>query len=189
MTSHPSLRPVSALRARMIEDMRVRGFAEKTRNDHVSPCAGLRGLSSAGRPTTATAEDLRRFQLHQTQIGMQPPSVNSAVAAQRSFFTVTLDAEIADKFLTIYHFGCCTPPAVPLFLREILFVGAAGLSRPSESKHMSNSRASWVFASGWLLIAATLFVSDVRAAAPPGRRQSQQNPAAEVKRASPNCKY
>jgi len=39
----------------------------------------------AGRP-----EDLRRFQLHQTQTGMRPPSVNSAVAALRFFFTVTL---------------------------------------------------------------------------------------------------
>ena len=29
MISHPSDRPVTALRARMIEDMRVRGFAEK----------------------------------------------------------------------------------------------------------------------------------------------------------------
>jgi hypothetical protein len=33
MTSHPSARPVSALRARMIEDLRVRGFSEKTRNE------------------------------------------------------------------------------------------------------------------------------------------------------------
>jgi hypothetical protein len=29
MTSLPSYRPVSALRARMIEDMNVRGFSEK----------------------------------------------------------------------------------------------------------------------------------------------------------------
>jgi hypothetical protein len=35
MTFHPSHRPVSALRARMIEDMNVRGFTEKTRNDYV----------------------------------------------------------------------------------------------------------------------------------------------------------
>ena len=35
MTSHPSDRPVSALRARMIEDMSVRGFSEKTRNDYI----------------------------------------------------------------------------------------------------------------------------------------------------------
>ncbi len=30
MTSHSSDRPVSALRARMIEDMMVRGFSEET---------------------------------------------------------------------------------------------------------------------------------------------------------------
>ena len=30
MTAHPSPRPVSALRARMIEDMTVRGFTEET---------------------------------------------------------------------------------------------------------------------------------------------------------------
>ena len=46
-----------------------------------------------GPPLTgaATAEDLRLFQLHQTQIGRQPASINSAVSALRFFFTVTLD--------------------------------------------------------------------------------------------------
>ena len=35
MTSDTSRRPVSPLRARMIEDMTVRGFNEKTRSDYV----------------------------------------------------------------------------------------------------------------------------------------------------------
>ncbi len=35
MTSDPSRHPVSVLRARMIEDMIVRGFTEKTRNDYI----------------------------------------------------------------------------------------------------------------------------------------------------------
>ena len=35
MTSDTSLRPVSPLRARMIEDMTVRGFKEDTRRDYV----------------------------------------------------------------------------------------------------------------------------------------------------------
>ena len=35
MISDPPHRPVSALRQRMIEDMRVRGFTEKTRSDYV----------------------------------------------------------------------------------------------------------------------------------------------------------
>jgi integrase len=90
MTSHPSHRPVSALRARMIEDMRVRGFTEKTRSDYVRNVRAFAAFIGRS-PDTATAEDLRRFQLHQTQTGMQPPSINSAVAALRFFFTATLD--------------------------------------------------------------------------------------------------
>ena len=54
---------------------------------HVRAFAAFIGRS----PDTATAEDLRLFQLHQTQIGVQPPSINSAVSALRFFFTVTLD--------------------------------------------------------------------------------------------------
>ena len=91
MTSDTSPRPISPLRARMIEDMSVRGFNEHTRRDylrHVRAFAAFIGRS----PDTATAEELRLFQLHQTQSGLQPPSINSAVSALRFFFTVTLTA-------------------------------------------------------------------------------------------------
>src|SRR6266481_6237702 len=49
MTSTPSPRPVSALRARMIEDMMVRGFTEETRTDCVRHVRASRPLS-AGLP-------------------------------------------------------------------------------------------------------------------------------------------
>jgi site-specific recombinase XerD len=100
MTSDASLQPVSPLRARMIEDMTVRGFNEHTRRDyvrHVRAFAAFIGRS----PDTATAEDLRLFQLHQTQSGMQPPSINSAVSALRLFFTVTLDRPDLSRRLTV----------------------------------------------------------------------------------------
>jgi integrase/recombinase XerD len=102
MTSQSSDRPVSALRERMIEDMSVRGFSEKTRNDYIR---NVRALAAFIRrsPDTATAEDLRRFQLHQTQTGMQPPSINSAVSALRFFFTVTLDRPDLARRLMIVH--------------------------------------------------------------------------------------
>src|SRR6266700_2316940 len=100
MTSHSSHRPVSALRARMIEDMRVRGFTEKTRSDYVRNVRAFAAFIGRS-PDAATAEDLRRFQLHQTQIGMQPPSINSAVAALRFFFNVTLDRPDLARRLTI----------------------------------------------------------------------------------------
>src|SRR5215472_15825670 len=76
MTSHASHRPVSALRARMIEDMKVRGFTEKTRNDYVRNVRAFAAFIGRS-PDTATAEDLRRFQLHQTRTGMQPPSMQT----------------------------------------------------------------------------------------------------------------
>ena len=76
MTSDTSPRPVSPLRARMIEDMTVRGFSEQTRSHyvrHVRSFAAFIGRT----PDTVTAEDLRLFQLHQTQSGMQPPSITA----------------------------------------------------------------------------------------------------------------
>jgi len=100
MTSDTSPRPVSPLRARMIEDMTVRSFNEHTRRDyvrHVRAFAAFIGRS----PDTATAEDLRLFQLHQTRIGMQPPSINSSVSALRFFFTVTLDRPDLSRRLTV----------------------------------------------------------------------------------------
>jgi len=61
MTSDTSPRPIiSPRRARMIEDMSVRGFKEDTRRDyvrHVRAFAAFIGRS----PDTATAEELRPF--------------------------------------------------------------------------------------------------------------------------------
>ena len=111
MTSDTSPRPVSPLRARMIEGMTVRGFKEDTRRDyvrHVRAFAAFIGRS----PDTATAEDLRLFQLHQTQSGMQPPSINSAVSALRFFFTVTLDRPDLARRLTVVPY----PRRIPTVL-------------------------------------------------------------------------
>ena len=111
MTSDTSPRPVSPLRARMIEDMTVRGFNEHTRSGyvrHVRAFAAFIGRS----PDTATAEDLRLFQLHQTQSGMQPPSINSAVSALRFFFTVTLDRPDLARRLTVVPY----PRRIPAVL-------------------------------------------------------------------------
>jgi integrase/recombinase XerD len=111
MTSDTSPRPVSPLRARMIEDMIVHGFKQDTRRDyvrHVRAFAAFIGRS----PDTATAEDLRLFQLHQTQSGMQPPSINSAVSALRFFFTVTLDRPDLARRLTVVPY----PRRIPTVL-------------------------------------------------------------------------
>jgi len=89
MTSTSSVAAINPLRRRMIEDMSVRKFGEKTQHDyirHVEAFAKFLGRS----PDTATGEDLRRYQVHQASAGKQPSSMNSSAVALRFFFTVTL---------------------------------------------------------------------------------------------------
>jgi site-specific recombinase XerD len=95
----------------MIEDMSVRGFKEDTRRDYVRQ--GRAFAAFIGRsPDTATAEELRLFQLHQTRSGLQPPSINSAVSALRFFFTVTLDRPDLARRLTVVPY----PRRIPTVL-------------------------------------------------------------------------
>jgi integrase/recombinase XerD len=102
---------ISPLRRRMIEDMTVRNFVEKTRNDyirHVKTFTAFLGRS----PDTATPEDLRRYQLHLTGTGVRPPTINGTVTALRFFFTVTLDRADTVKPLTFV----AEPRKIPVVL-------------------------------------------------------------------------
>ena len=85
-----SEKPISPLRQRMIDDMTARRFKEKVQKDyvrHVRRFAVFLGRS----PDTATSEDLRRFQLHMAKQQIGAPTINSAIAALRFFFIVTLE--------------------------------------------------------------------------------------------------
>src|SRR5438309_11112216 len=120
MLSNLPDRRVSPLRIRMIEDMTVRGFTEKTRQDyvrHVQAFAAFIGRS----PATATPDDIRGFQLHQRHSGMQPASINKAVSALRFLFTVTLDRPELARRLTVVR--------QPRRLQSALSVAAAALMR------------------------------------------------------------
>ncbi|HSR85339.1 MAG TPA: site-specific integrase [Streptosporangiaceae bacterium] len=89
----------SGLRERLIEDMTVRGFTDKTRKDYVRTVAGFADFLERS-PSTATAEDIRRFQIHQSECGMNAPAMNSTVAALRFFFNHTADRpDLARKLI------------------------------------------------------------------------------------------
>ena len=64
----------------MLEDMAMRGLRSETQRDYV---AFVRSFAAfLGRPPdTATAEDVRRFQVHQRESGVQPPTINCSVSA------------------------------------------------------------------------------------------------------------
>jgi len=90
----------------MLEDMAMRGLREATQRDYVrfvrSFAAFLRKLRRP--PDTATAEDIRRFQVHQAESGVQPPTINCSVSAPRFFFTVTLDRpNLSRRFVLVHH--------------------------------------------------------------------------------------
>ena len=53
---------ISPLRQRMIEDMRARGLGRQTQRGHIRPCK-LFAAYLKRSPDTATAEDVRLFQL------------------------------------------------------------------------------------------------------------------------------
>jgi integrase/recombinase XerD len=106
-----SEKPISPLRRRMIEDMMVRNFVEKTRNDYIRQVRTFTAFLGRS-PDTATPEDLRRFQLHQSQSGVRPPSMNNAVAALRFFFAITLDRPEMARHLTFVR----EPRKIPVVL-------------------------------------------------------------------------
>jgi site-specific recombinase XerD len=93
---------VSPLRRRMIEDMTIRKFAQKTQHDYVQRVKDF--AKFLGRsPDTAKAEDVRGFQLHLTSSGAGVPKINATVAALRFFFNVTLDRPDLAKPLSTIH--------------------------------------------------------------------------------------
>jgi integrase/recombinase XerD len=102
---------ISPLRQRMLDDMSVRHFGEKTRKDYIRAVKNLT-LFLQRSPDTASNEDLRRFQLHLAVQCVGAPTINSTVSALRFFFTVTLDRADAVRHLTFVH----EPHKLPLVL-------------------------------------------------------------------------
>jgi site-specific recombinase XerD len=60
---------VSPLRQRMIEDMNARKLCAETQRGHIRSCRRFAAFLKQS-PDTATAEDIRRFQLHLSETGV-----------------------------------------------------------------------------------------------------------------------
>ena len=90
MATLPTERPVTPLRQRMIDDMAMRSMGARTQHDyirHVRAFAAFLGRS----PDTATAEDVRSFQLYQRETGAGESTIGATVSALRFLFDVTLE--------------------------------------------------------------------------------------------------
>ncbi len=96
-----SAQAISPLRQRMVEDMTIRKFAPKTQTSYI--CAVKKLSDFLGHsPHTATAEDLRRFQLHLTDIGTSSITINTTITALRFFFETTVgDNNVVGKLKSV----------------------------------------------------------------------------------------
>jgi site-specific recombinase XerD len=74
----------------MLDDMRMRKLSDKTQSHYLR--AVRRFAAYLGRPPdTASAEELRRYQLHLVDAGISPASLNAAISGLKFFFDITLD--------------------------------------------------------------------------------------------------
>ena len=80
---------ISPLRRRMVEDMTVRGFTACTQRGYLRAVRDFTVFFGRS-PDQASAEDLRRFQVHMRTQGGSATTMNAAVSALRFFFGVTL---------------------------------------------------------------------------------------------------
>ena len=80
---------ISPLRRRMIEDMTIRKLASKAQASYIRAVRDF-SIFLGCPPDRASAENLRRYQLHLASSEISIPSRNAIVTALRFFFTVTL---------------------------------------------------------------------------------------------------
>ena len=96
-----STQPISPLRQRMLDDMRMRKLSPKTQTGYIRAVKRLAGYLGRS-PDTARAEDLRRFQLHLVDQGTSPITLNATITGLRFFFEVTLErADLMARMSTV----------------------------------------------------------------------------------------
>jgi integrase/recombinase XerD len=102
---------VSPLRQRMIEDMNARKLCAGTQKGHIHSCKRFAAFLKRS-PDTATAEDIRRFQLHLSETGASICNRNRIMTGLRFLFRVTLRR--LDLAAEIYHIR--EPQKIPLVM-------------------------------------------------------------------------
>lgn len=93
-----TLEKMSPLRARMIEDMRIRGMAETSQKAHIRALKDFTAFLGRA-PDTATPDELRAYQLHMTDTEVTPTVYNSWITALRFFFGMTCNRKDMKKYM------------------------------------------------------------------------------------------
>jgi site-specific recombinase XerC len=117
---------VSPLRGRMQHDMVLRGLGRHTQQDYIRH---VRRFAAFLRrpPDTASAEDVRRFQLHQHETGLGAPTINNTVSALRFLFTVTLQRRDLSRALVVTRYRRKLPDVLSIEEAARLLEAAPGI--------------------------------------------------------------
>src|SRR5215470_6018219 len=91
---------VSPLRQRMIEDMTARKLGHHSQRSHIRSCRRFAAFLKRS-PETATADDVRRFQLHLVEARLGISNRNRIMTGVKFLFRVTLRRH--DLAAEIYH--------------------------------------------------------------------------------------
>ena len=91
---------VSPLRRRMIEDMNARKLGSYSQRSHIQSCKRFAGFLKRS-PDTATADDIRHFQLHLAESGISIQNRNRIMTGVKFLLRVTLRR--LDLAAEIYH--------------------------------------------------------------------------------------
>ena len=102
---------VSPLRQRMTEDMTARGLGQQTQRGHIRACKRFAAYLRRS-PETATAEDVRLFQLHLMESGLTIQNRNRTMTGLRFLLRVTMRR--LDLAAEIFHMK--EPVRVPQIL-------------------------------------------------------------------------
>ena len=102
---------VTPLRHRMIEDMNARKLCAGTQRGHIHSCKRFAAFLKRS-PDAATAEDIRRFQLHLSDTGVSICNRNRIMTGLRFLLRVTLRR--LDLAAEIYHIR--EPQKIPLVM-------------------------------------------------------------------------
>jgi site-specific recombinase XerD len=97
----------------MIEDMNARKLGAGTQRSHIRSCKRFAAFLKRS-PDTATAEDIRRFQLHLSETGVSIGNRNGIMSGLRFLFRVTLRR--LDLIAEIYHLR--EPQKIPLVMSQ-----------------------------------------------------------------------
>jgi integrase/recombinase XerD len=106
-----STEAISPLRQRMLEDMNARKLCVGTQRGHIRSCKRFAAFLKRS-PDTATAEDIRRFQLHLAETGVSIGNRNRIMTGLRFLLRVTLRR--LDLAAEIYHLR--EPQKIPLVM-------------------------------------------------------------------------